>query len=75
MYGNPENKKIAKQKFKKLTQKGSAIDYIVQFQIYATQTSWNNKAIMLKYKKGLKLKVQNVFILIKDAKMMQELIN
>ena len=31
IYGNPENKVLAKQKLQELTQKGSAIDYIIQF--------------------------------------------
>ena len=39
IYKNLKNKATVEQKFKELTQKGSAMDYTIQFQIYATQTS------------------------------------
>ena len=34
----------------------------------ATRTSWNKKALIAKYYLRLKLKIQNILILIKDAK-------
>ena len=37
MYKNLKQKAIAKRQFKMLIQKSSAIDYTVQFQIYAIQ--------------------------------------
>ena len=50
------------------------MDYTIQFQTYAIQTEWNNKALIVQYKQGLKVKVQNVIILIKDPKDIRELI-
>ena len=32
---------IVEQKLSELTQKGSAMDYIILFQIYLTQIKWN----------------------------------
>ena len=50
------------------------MDYITQFQTYATQTEWNNKALMVWYRQGLKAEVQNVMILMEDPKDIRELI-
>ena len=50
------------------------MDYTIQFQTYATQTEWNNKALMVQYRQGLKLGVQNIIILIEDLKDIKELI-
>jgi len=36
---------------------------------------WNKKGLILQYKKGLKSKVLDALVLIKDPKNMQELIN
>ena len=41
--------------------------YSTKFQMWATRTNWNKKALIAKYRRGLKLKVQNVLILIKNA--------
>ena len=36
---------------------------------------WSKKGLIFQYKKGLKSKVLNALVLIKDSKNMQELIN
>ena len=43
-----------KRKLLELTQKGLATNYTIIFQMYATQTKWNQEALMAKYKQGLK---------------------
>ena len=50
------------------------MDYTIQFQTYAIQTEWNNKALMVQYRQGLKAKIQNIIILIEDSKDIKELI-
>ena len=50
------------------------MDYTIQFQTYAIQTKWNNKALMAQYKQGLKAEVQNIIISIEDLKDIRELI-
>ena len=50
------------------------MDYTTQFQTYATQTKWNNKALIVQYKQRLKAEVQNTIILIKDPKDIKKLI-
>ena len=50
------------------------MDYTIQFQTYATQTEWNNKALIVQYRQGLKAEVQNVIILIKDPNNIKKLI-
>ena len=50
------------------------MDYTTQFQTYAIQTEWNNKALMVQYRQRLKAEVQNVIILIEDPKDIKELI-
>ena len=47
----------------------------MEFQIQTTRTSWNKEVLIAKYYKGLKLKVQDALILIKDAKDIKSLIN
>ena len=49
--------------------------YLTEFQIWATQTSWNKKAFIVKYCQELKLKVQNMLILMKDMEDIRTLIN
>src|SRR5438445_4446467 len=39
-----EEEAMAERKLYLLTQKGSAIEYTTQFQMYATKTNWNQKA-------------------------------
>ena len=39
------------------------------------QVKWNNKALMVQYKQGLKAKVQDAIILIEDVEILRELIN
>ena len=48
--------------------------YSTEFQIQATCTNQNKEALMAKYCQGLKLKVQDALILIKDTKDMTSLI-
>ena len=50
------------------------MDYTIQFQTYATQTKWNNKALMVQYRQRLKAEVQNAMILMEDPKNIRELI-
>ena len=50
------------------------MDYTTQFQTYATQTEWNNKALIVQYRQGLKAEVQNAIILMEDFKDIRELI-
>ena len=50
------------------------MDYTTQFQTYAIQTKWNNKALIVWYRQGLKAEVQNIIILIEDPKDIRELI-
>jgi len=57
MFRDLEEKAIAEQKLYPLTQKGSAIEYTTQFQIYTIRTDWNKKALIALYKKGLKTRV------------------
>ena len=74
IYSNPKVIITAKRKLQELTQQESAMDYTTQFQTYTTQTKWNNKALMVQYRQGLKAKVQNAMILIKDFKDIKKLI-
>ena len=50
------------------------MDYTIQFQTYIIQTEWNNKALMVQYRQGLKAEVQNIIISIEDPKDIKELI-
>ncbi len=63
------------RKLLELTQKGSATEYTMMFQIYVTQTEWNQEALMARYKQGLKWKVQDALIYILDATIMRGLID
>ena len=58
---------IVEGKLLELMQKGSATDYTTMFQTYITQTKWNQKAFMARYKHGLKWKVQNMLIYMPDT--------
>ena len=51
------------------------MEYTTQFQMYATRTNWNEKVLMVLYKKGLKTRVQNVMILMEDTDTIKELID
>ncbi len=75
IFGDLEEEVIVEQKLYLLTQKGSAIEYTTQFQINVTQTDWNKKALIALYRKGLKLKVQNVIIFIEDTDTIKVLID
>src|SRR6266704_322690 len=66
---------IAKQRLSGLTQKGLTTDYTTTFQQYATQTKWNQEALMAKYKQRLKWKVQDALIYMPDATTMRGLID
>src|SRR6266550_2246544 len=46
MYNNIKAAIIAERRLLELTQKGLATDYIIMFQIYATQTEWNQEVFM-----------------------------
>ena len=50
------------------------MDYTIQFQIYTTQTKWNNKVLMVQYRQGLKAEVENIILLIEDFEDIKELI-
>ena len=64
-----------KRKLLEFMQKGSATKYTMTFQTYATQTKWNQEALMARYKQGLKWKVQDMLIYILNATTMRGLIN
>ena len=49
--------------------------YSTEFQMWVIQTSWNKEALIAKYCQGLKPKVQNILILIKDVKDIKTFIN
>ena len=57
IYSNPKATITAKYKLQKLIQQGLAIDYTIQFQTYATQIKWNNKALIAQYRQRLKAEV------------------
>ena len=50
------------------------MDYTIQFQTYATQIEWNNKALIAQYRQGLKIEVQNAIISIEDPNNIKKLI-
>ena len=54
MYGDIEAAMTAERRLSELTQKRSAINYTITFQIYATQMEWNQETLMARYKQGLK---------------------
>ena len=51
------------------------MDYITTFQQLAIVVNWNNKALIVKYYKGLKDKVQNALILKDNLEDLRGLIN
>ena len=57
IYSNPKVIVTAKRKLQELTQQGSVMDYTIQFQTYAIQTEWNNKALIVWYRQGIKAEV------------------
>ena len=63
------------RKLYKLKQTVSAIVYITEFQALLVQVDWSKKGLILQYKKGLKLKVLDVLVLMEDPENMKELIN
>ena len=75
IYSNIEIATTAERKLLEFTQKGSATEYTMMFQTYATQTKWNQEALMARYKQGLKWKIQDVLIYMPDATTIQGLIN
>ena len=75
MYGDIKAAVIVERKLSEFTQKGSITKYTMMFQIYATQTEWNQEALMARYKQGLKWKVQDTLIYILDATTIKGLIN
>ena len=68
MFKSPEKELLAKEKLKTIQQILSASAYLTEFQMWATHTSWNKEVLIAKYHQKLKLKVQDVLILIKDIK-------
>ena len=74
IYSNFKVTVTAKYKLQEFTQQGLAIDYTIQFQTYTTQIKWNNKALIVQYRQGLKAEVQNIMILMEDFKNIRELI-
>ena len=51
------------------------MDYIMAFQQLAIVVNQNNKALIARYRKGLKAKVQDTLILKDDLDNLRELIN
>ena len=66
---------MAKNKLKMLQQTVLAMTYLTKFQIWVIQTNWNKKALIVKYRRGLKPKVQDVLILMEDTEDIKTLIN
>ncbi len=58
------------QKLLGLVQKGLVMDYTMMFQMYLIQVEWNQEAFMVKYKQGLKWKVQDALIYMPDVTIM-----
>jgi len=75
MFGDPEEEVTVEWKLYSLIQKGSAIEYTTQFQMYAIKTDWNEKVFIVLYRKGLKTRVQNIMIFIEDIDIIKELID
>ena len=75
MFGSPDEESMAEDKLETLRQTASAMTYSTEFQMWATRTSWNKEALMAKYRRGLKPKVQDALILMEDAEDMRTLID
>ena len=75
IYGDPKEEATVERKLQVLAQKGSVIDYTTTFQQLATIVKWNNKALIARYRKGLKAKVQDALILKDNLDNLRELIN
>ena len=75
MFGSPEEESLAEEKLETIRQTSSASAYSTEFQMWATRTSWNKEALMAKYRRGLKSKVQDALILMEDAEDMRTLID
>jgi hypothetical protein len=74
MFGSPEEESVAEDKLENIRQTTSAMAYSTEFQMWATRTNWNKEALMAKYRRGLKSKVQDALILMEDADSMTDLI-
>ena len=53
----------------------SEIVYMTEFQSLLIQMDWNEKALMAQYKKGLKVKILNILVLVKDPEDIRDLID
>ena len=51
------------------------MDYTITFQQLAAIVDWNDKALIVRYQKGLKAKVQDALILKNNLNNLRELIN
>ena len=75
MYSDAKEEKTATKKLYKLKQMLLAMVYTTKFQSLSVLIKWNKKALMAQYKKGLKLKMLNVLVFVKNPKNMKKLIN
>jgi len=75
IYRDSEEEETVTKKLYKLKQTGSAMVYMTEFQALSIQVDWSKKDLMFQYKKGLKLKVLDALVLVKDPENMQELID
>ena len=75
MYRDSKKEKTATRKLYKLKQTALAMMYTTKFQLLSVQVDWNKKALMAQYKKGLKLKVLNILVMVEDPKDIKDLIN
>ena len=57
MFKSLEEELVAKNKLENIQQTTSAMAYLTEFQMWATRTNWNKKALMAKYCQGLKSKI------------------
>jgi len=75
MYGDFKEEETATKKIYKLKQTMSAMVYITEFQLLSVQIDWNKKALITQYKKGLKAKVLNALVLVKNLNNIKDLID
>ena len=74
MFKSPEEESVAEDKLENIQQTTSAMAYSTEFQMWATRTNWNKKALIAKYRQELKSKVQDTLILIEDTDSIMDLI-
>lgn len=59
VFGPSNESNVATRIIQHISQKKSAAEYTAQFQQYATQTDWDDNALMTMYRRGLKDNVKD----------------